>query len=195
MEVGDIVVIPNEGDSYFATIKSPYEYHAELGGQEGFSHWRRVSYFFKKKPIPRRMLPEELRKSLGCQITVFGLSSDDVLRAIEAQRGVVPIDEIRPATVRPPLYEAESILRRIRETRGQPERNMEDIVKEVLLRLGHEPSRVVFQAGRIDVSVRDDSGRIHFIYEVKRDLGSASAIAKARRRAMTMPLRRGRHFS
>ncbi len=81
----------------------------------------------------------------------------------------------RPATlVLPPIDDAESFLAHIKSIVGQPERNMEDAVKQFLILLGHQHSRIRFQVGRIDVSVDGKKGTPLFVFEVKRTLMNPS---------------------
>jgi hypothetical protein len=68
------------------------------------------------------------------------------------------------------LPDAERLLQRIGEVRGQPERNMEDVVKDFLVELGHPPGAITFQVGRIDIKVASPAGGTHMVVEVKRDL-------------------------
>lgn len=76
------------------------------------------------------------------------------------------------ATIIPPIDGASEYLGRIKSSRGLPERNMEDLVKELLVRLGHSPASVVFQIGHIDVLVRGGDGKPRFVIEVKTTLTS-----------------------
>ena len=67
-----------------------------------------------------------------------------------------------------PFPDAQDYLERVKASRDLPERNMEDLVKELLIRLGHSPSSIVFQIGHIDVSVRGKDGAPFLVAEVKR---------------------------
>ena len=60
----------------------------------------------------------------------------------------------------PSISDADSFINRIRSIIGQPERNMEDAVKDLLVRLGHPPNRIVFQRGRVDLILQDNSGNL-----------------------------------
>jgi hypothetical protein len=74
----------------------------------------------------------------------------------------------------PPIDDAERFLEHLRSISGQPERNMEDLVKEFLIRLGHDRSRIRFQVGRIDVTLDGGDGKPLFVFEVKRSLVSSA---------------------
>jgi hypothetical protein len=52
------------------------------------------------------------------------------------------------------------------------------------MRLGHPADRIIFQRGRIDVILRDGTGRVAAVFEVKRSLASESERSAARRQAM-----------
>lgn len=75
-----------------------------------------------------------------------------------------------PEFVLPPIPNAESLLARIRQVQGLPERNMEDVVKAFLLQLGHAESAVAFQVGHVDVRVNDEHGKGRIVVEVKKSL-------------------------
>ena len=68
------------------------------------------------------------------------------------------------------MASAGRLLERVREVRGQSERNTEDVVKSFLLALGHEERAVTFQRGRIDIHVGLPDGGTHMVVEVKRNL-------------------------
>jgi hypothetical protein len=80
----------------------------------------------------------------------------------------------------PPIPNAESLLARIRQVQGMPERNMEDVVKAFLISLGHAESAINFQVGHVDVRVDDEDGKGRIIVEVKRSL----LVEKARQDAL-----------
>ncbi len=61
---------------------------------------------------------------------------------------------------------------------------MEDVVKDLLIRLGHPINLIVFQRGRVDLSLQEGSGRIAAVFEVKRSIASESERAAARRQTM-----------
>ena len=92
-----------------------------------------------------------------------GLSDEAIDQAIRSHRlriGIIPTKESpRPVSTMPPFQSAQEYLERLRALAGLPERNVEDAVKDLLLYLGHERGRIVFQIGRIDgvvpVSLRD----------------------------------------
>jgi len=75
-----------------------------------------------------------------------------------------------PEFVLPPIPNAESLVARIRQVRGMPERNMEDVVKAFLISLGHPESAISFQVGHVDVRVNDEQGKTRMVVEVKRSL-------------------------
>lgn len=80
------------------------------------------------------------------------------------------IEPAPPDFVLPPIPNAESLLDRIRQVQGMPERNMEDVVKAFLLQLGHAESAVAFQVGHVDVRVNDEQGKGRIVVEVKKSL-------------------------
>jgi hypothetical protein len=92
---------------------------------------------------------------------------------VEAQSGILP-----------PIGNAADLITRIKSVLGQPERNIEDVVKDLLLRLGHTSNLIVFQKGRIDLILQDSNGRVVAVFEVKRSIASSSEKAAARRQAM-----------
>jgi hypothetical protein len=82
-----------------------------------------------------------------------------------------------------PFPDAQDYLERVKASRDLPERNMEDLVKELFIRLGHSPSSIVFQVGHIDVSVRGRDGAPFLVAEVKRSLRSKPERDSALRQA------------
>ena len=82
----------------------------------------------------------------------------------------------------PPIPGAESLLARIRQVQGMPERNMEDVVKAFLILLGHPESAISFQVGHVDVRVNDEQGKSRIVVEVKRSLLVEKAWRDARRK-------------
>ena len=182
MKIGDFVLIPDGRHIYFAEITSDYQFHKEYADSNlAFPHWRQVSYYFNKEPKLRHDLPDDLQSSLKCQTTVFSISPLSIAELIDKK--IIEPPTVIQKTLLPPIYQAESLLKHIREIRGTPERNMEDVVKDILLRLGHPPSSIIFQAGRIDVSVMNEDGQHLFVVEVKRELNTQQAVDKARRQA------------
>lgn len=95
------------------------------------------------------------------------------------------------ATIVPPFDGASEYLDRVKKSRGLPERNMEDLVKELLVRLGHPPASIVFQIGHIDVLVRSDDGKPRFVVEVKTSLRSKPDRDSALRQAFDYANRNG----
>jgi len=98
------------------------------------------------------------------------------------------------ASVLPRFDNAEQLLEQIRSTRDLPERNMENHVRELLLRLGHHPTRIVFQSGRIDLTLSDSSGKILCVFEVKRSLSSLKDRRQALRQAFDYANKTGAKF-
>jgi len=94
----------------------------------------------------------------------------------------------------PNIRDAESFISHIRSIIDQPERNKEDAVKELLVRLGHPTNRIVFQQGRVDLSLRDSSGKPAFVFEVKRSIASRSEQDKALRQALHYANQTGAQF-
>jgi hypothetical protein len=97
-------------------------------------------------------------------------------------------------TILPPLPDAGGFIERVKSVIGQPERNMEDVVKELLVRLGHPPNRIVFQRGRVDLTLQDGSGKPVFVFEVKRSIASESERNKALRQALDYANQTGAQF-
>jgi hypothetical protein len=60
----------------------------------------------------------------------------------------------------------------------------EDVVKDLLIRLGHPINLIVFQRGRIDLSLQDGSGKVAIVFEVKGSIASEPERAAGRRQAM-----------
>jgi hypothetical protein len=87
-------------------------------------------------------------------------------------------------SILPPIDGAEALLARIRLLPGLPERNHEDAVKDLLIRLGHGVSEIVFQVGRIDISVINRDKKSVAVIEVKRSIAKESELARARRQGM-----------
>jgi hypothetical protein len=96
--------------------------------------------------------------------------------------------------VLPPIEEPEKYLAHLRSICGQPERNMEDAVKDFLLLLGHDKSRIRFQIGHIDVSVNGKQGKPLFVYEVKRSLLNPSVRDDALRKGFDYAGRVGARY-
>jgi hypothetical protein len=94
----------------------------------------------------------------------------------------------------PEIRDAKSFINRIISVRGQPERNMEDVVKELLVLLGHPTNQIVFQRGRVDLILQDSSRKTSFVFEVKRSIASESERAKARRQANDYAAQTGAQF-
>ncbi|MBY0311755.1 MAG: hypothetical protein K2W85_06780 [Phycisphaerales bacterium] len=105
--------------------------------------------------------------------------------------------QVRPPTpifIAPPIRDAESLLAQVRSIVGQPERNMEDAVKGLLLRLDHPVSAVRFQIGHIDVAVDGASGKTLFVFEVKRSLLNPSIRDDALRKGFDYANRTGARY-
>ena len=72
MREGDLVVVPNKNDIYFAKITTDYFYDSSKKA-EGYSHQRTVEWL--KGPIRRNNIFEELKKSLRAPRTIADLSA------------------------------------------------------------------------------------------------------------------------
>ncbi len=96
--------------------------------------------------------------------------------------------------VLPPFDGAASLLAHVRSIAGQPERNMEDAVKEFLICLGHDRASIRFQVGHIDVTVTGASGEPLYVYEVKRSLANPATRAEAIRQGFDYAGRIGARF-
>jgi len=84
----------------------------------------------------------------------------------------------------PPVPDAEALLARIRSLTGLPERNHEDVVKDLLLRLGFDACVIVFQQGRIDLCVFTQDRKVAAVFKVKRTISLSPERDGARRQGM-----------
>jgi hypothetical protein len=84
----------------------------------------------------------------------------------------------------PPIFGAEELIERIRAISGLSERNSEDVVKDLLQRLGHHVNTIVFQRGRIDLCIVGKDKKVSAVLEVKRSIASDTERLKALRQAM-----------
>lgn len=124
-------------------------------------------------------------------LAMLGSASSEEPRVSTADRkAAAPIPPPK-TTIIPPFDGASEYLERIKASRGLPERNMEDLVKELLVRLGHTPASVVFQIGHIDVLVRSGDGKPRFVIEVKTSLRSKPDRDSALRQAFDYANRNG----
>lgn len=82
ISIGDLVLIPNGDDIYFAKIDSTYRYdQSKDNDNEGYPHQREIS--FLAGPINRSLLPQELRKSLKVPRAMSDLSKHyDVIKSL-----------------------------------------------------------------------------------------------------------------
>jgi hypothetical protein len=124
-------------------------------------------------------------------LAMVGSASSEERRVSTADRQ--PTAPFHPAEtmIIQPFEGASEYLERVKASRGLPERNMEDLVKELLVRLGHPPASVVFQIGHIDVLVRDGDGKPRFVIEVKTSLSSKADRNSALRQAFDYASRNG----
>jgi hypothetical protein len=90
-----------------------------------------------------------------------------------------------------PMQDAESFISRIRSLVGLPERNHEDVVKELLVRLGFDAGSIVFQKGRIDLCVLTEDRKAAAVFEVKRTIAVESERMNARRQGMDYAMQTG----
>lgn len=73
MQPGDLVLVPDDSDIYFAQITSGYHYDSLVDNdEEGYPHQRAVSWF--PVCVPRNHLSDGLRKSLRAPRTAADLS-------------------------------------------------------------------------------------------------------------------------
>lgn len=116
--------------------------------------------------------------------------SDDNIQPSHDTGATPPVSEAKasayaiPRAVVPPFEGAELHLSRIKAIANLPERNHEDVVKELLLLLGFDSAMVVFQVGRIDVCILHLARRPLCIFEVKRSIAKISKRDGALRQAM-----------
>lgn len=104
------------------------------------------------------------------------------------------VSVVTSSFILPPVTDAESLLAQVRAIVGQPERNMEDAVKDFLVRLGHPTSAVRFQIGRMDVAVEGAGGKTLFVFEVKRSLANPSMRDDALRKGFDYANRTGARY-
>ncbi len=83
----------------------------------------------------------------------------------------------------PPIRDAEALLALVKtnNNEGYPEANTRRLVEKFFLALGHSEKRIVFEVGRIDISVDDTGGKRWAVVEVKRSLADKGVMAQARR--------------
>lgn len=124
-------------------------------------------------------------------LAMLGSGSGDGQPVPTADRSAATAAHATETTIVPPFDGAGEYLERIKSSRGLPERNMEDLVKELLVRLGHSPAAVVFQIGHIDVLVRGGDGKPSFVIEVKTTLRSRTDRDSALRQAFDYASRNG----
>lgn len=99
-----------------------------------------------------------------------------------------------PARTIPPFPGAEEYLQRIPELIDLPERNHEDAVKNLLVSLGHDPNRIRFQSGHMDLQVQDHTGKSVIVVEVKRSIASEPQRNSAIRQGFDYANRAGARF-
>jgi predicted Mrr-cat superfamily restriction endonuclease len=89
MSIGDLVLIPNGDDIYFAKINSNYHYEKSKDtNDEGYPHQRKVS--FLAGPIARSQLPESLRKSLKVHRATADLSKHyDTIKSLSEGNTII----------------------------------------------------------------------------------------------------------
>src|SRR5688572_24915018 len=112
----------------------------------------------------------------------WDVESDEDLAPAAKASSQAPIALATQVRCLPPIPEAENWIVRIREIRGLPERDMDDLVKRFFICLGHEERRVLFQVGRLDVRLDGADGKPLIVVEVKRSLDSRAAYDDARRK-------------
>lgn len=118
-------------------------------------------------------------------------SSDETVAASALADNRVSPKTLPSAPIAPPIAGAESLIARIRQLPGLPERNHEDVVKDLLIGLGFDSSAIVFQAGRIDVCVFDANKKAVAVFEVKRTIAAPSKHDSALRQGMDYAMRNG----
>jgi hypothetical protein len=97
-------------------------------------------------------------------------------------------------SILPPIPNAGSFLEHLRSIVGQPERNMEDAVKEFFVLLGHDRSTIRFQVGRIDLLIGDQQEQPSLVCEVKRSLVSSPTRDDALRKGFDYAARCGARY-
>ncbi|MFW5652950.1 MAG: hypothetical protein ACOC0P_02800 [Planctomycetota bacterium] len=83
------------------------------------------------------------------------------------------------------------LLPQIRGAVDMPERHVEDLVKQILMRLGVPSQSVRFQVGRMDICVVDQQEQSLLVAEVKRSLTKRSTCDQARRQGFDYAMRSG----
>jgi predicted Mrr-cat superfamily restriction endonuclease len=75
----DLFLVPDGEDVYVCEVEGGYSFHPELAGdtpEQGYPHWREVSYFKDGKPYCRiKELPLGVRRAIDCRLTVFAINA------------------------------------------------------------------------------------------------------------------------
>lgn len=120
--------------------------------------------------------------------------ADQVSPAPKAPPSIEPLPAAARELTLPPVPGAESLLALVRAIAGQPERNMEDLVKEFLISLRLPRTAIRFQIGHIDVVVDGQNGKPLFVFEVKRTLMNSNARSDALRQGFDYANRTGARY-
>jgi hypothetical protein len=171
---------------------------------QGPAVFPQMDYFYVprlNKEHTRTLIPGALEKLLEIFETDFDPQENLPPRAFfqgppaaGVPQSSIPMLPPEVPVVLPPFEAAAEYVARVKASRGLPERNMEDLVKELLVRLGHPPAAVVFQMGHIDVLVQDTDGKPRFVIEVKRFLLSRVDRDSALRQGFDYATRNGAPF-
>lgn len=99
-------------------------------------------------------------------------------------RITIPLSSTPRPSVPPDIPDAEALIKRIHALAGLPERNHEDVVKDLLIRLGFDSTSIIFQMGRIDLRVLNQQAKTVAVFEVKRTIAAESGRKHALRQGM-----------
>jgi hypothetical protein len=131
--------------------------------------------------LPRNHLPQAFVAKI-VPIVVAAVPFIDQVIAGKNPDSVASVSQLRASSIftanvvdqapfiLPPIPDAAAFLRRVTAIRGLPERNMEDLVKQFFMLLGHSEHSICFQIGHVDLKITTPSGCTSIIIEVKRKL-------------------------
>ncbi len=94
----------------------------------------------------------------------------------------------------PPIQGIEPLLLRLKSIQGKSERNMEALVENFLVLLGHDHKHIDYQNGHVDVLLNDENGTAWAVFEVKALLDRASR-RDAQRKAFDYANTNGARFA
>lgn len=186
MKVDDFIFLPTtQVDNCINIGKISGPYKSDTSFDEEYKHLRPVQWL---RRISRDSLTVESRNAVNIQSSFCQLHSlTNELKTLLGENStqsanISPNIQSKNFDL-PPIAEIQAYLDHLKASDGMPERQIEDLVKQFLLKLGHSPLTIQFQKGRIDISVHNESDKIVCVYEVKRSLASTPKKEEARRQA------------